>query len=202
MFFDLTTVKLEKQIVELFVTKGDYYIPNMILIYDNKESLKEYEGFNFCTVTADKLEELLLKEEKNFKINASKLENQTKHHNILLSEVNNQLLTMGFSPKHTGYSYLVEAIKIVLNKNCVVGSLNNEVYPLICAKYGTTVSNVERNIRNAIVCAFEYYQTYKLKKECNLFSFFSVRPTNREFICMYVHTLNCIENEEVKIINN
>ena len=68
VFFDLTTVKLEEEIMQLFVSKGEYYIPNIVLIYENKEQLKYYETFSFSAITLEELEGMLVKQEKNFKI--------------------------------------------------------------------------------------------------------------------------------------
>lgn len=193
VFFDFSTIKLEKQIMQLFVSKGDYYIPNIVLIYETLDSIKEYEEFNFSQITTDELEFMVEKEEKNFKMNATLFQQGKNKIQLLNSDINKELFSIGFSPKHTGYSYLVEAIKIVLKKDGVVGSLNNEVYPFIAAKYGTTVSNVERNIRNAIVCAYNCYEEPQNNVATqNLFFYFQTRPTNREFICMYIEQM--IEN--------
>jgi hypothetical protein len=187
VFFDLSTIKLEKEIMQLFASKGKYFIPNIILIYNEKSDLAEYEEFDFCAVKASELEDLLIKEEKIFKLNAANVELETESIFLVVNQINTNLFAMGFSAKHTGYSYIVEALKIVIKRQGIVGSLNNEVYPLIAAKYGTTVSNVERNIRNAIVCAFNCYDLKNsFTKGLNLFEFFNNRPTNREFICMYV----------------
>ena len=200
VFFDLSTIRLERQIMQLFVSKGKYFIPNIILIYEEKSDLAEYEGFDFCAVKATELEELLLKEEKIFKLNAANMQLENEGASLIMTQINTNLFAIGFSAKHTGYSYTVEALKIVIKRQGVVGSLNNEVYPLIAAKYGTTVSNVERNIRNAIVCAFNCYEfKNSFTNGLNLFEFFNNRPTNREFICMYVEQVlggsQCLQNK-------
>jgi two-component system response regulator (stage 0 sporulation protein A) len=203
VFFDLSTIQLEKQIMELFISKGEYYIPNIVLIYETKEQLKEHEEFNFSTITLDELETLLQKEEKNFKLNAVLSQKEKNHRTSFSSKVNTHLFSMGFSPKHRGYSYLLEAIKIVMSKNGVIGSLNTEVYPLICAKFKTTVSNVERNIRNAISCAFDCYERLQKKQNgFNVFDYFNSRPTNREFICLYTEQmLDYFLKEQEKNVN-
>ena len=198
VFFDLSTIRLEKQIMQLFISKGQYFIPNIILIYNDEAQLDEYREFNFAAVKLDELEKMLFKEEKSFKLNAVLFEHEKKNMSNIISQINNDLFTMGFSPKHTGYGYIIEAIKIVIKKQGVMGSLNNEVYPLIAAKYGTTTSNVERSIRNAIVCAFNSFDSTKNTIDANnLFSFFNERPTNRAFICMYLEKMleqfNCMD---------
>ena len=120
----------------------------------------------------------------------------------ITNEINKHLFEMGFSPKHTGYSYLVESIRILIKKNGIVGSLNNDIYPLVAAKYGTRITNVERNIRNAIVCAFNTCQQKEYSNNCeNLFFMFNNRPTNLEFICLCVekHVNKCITNGNLLI---
>jgi len=187
VFFDLLTIKMDKEIIKLFASDGEYHIPNIVLIYENDKTMQEYSEFSFVGIKANELESVLEKEQKTFALNSCLYDQKQGNLYFIFGEINKHLFSMGFSPKHTGYAYLVEAIKIAVKKNGVVGSLNNEVYPFIAAKYGTTVSNVERNIRNAIVCAFDCYDRVKDKVQvCPLFSMFDDRPTNREFICMYI----------------
>ncbi|PKK96028.1 MAG: hypothetical protein CVV59_00710 [Tenericutes bacterium HGW-Tenericutes-4] len=203
VFFDLTTVKLEKEIMQLFVSKGEYFIPNIVLIYEKKEQLLEYESFSLSAITLCQLEGMLIREEKNFILNATLSEKEKQDSYYIINEVNTHLFSMGFSPKHIGYAYLLEAIKIVMKKNGVVGSLNNEVYPIISAKFGTTISNVERNIRNAILCAFYCYEQKHNKNTFNLFELFQTKPTNREFICIYTEQMiGHFLKEQHKFVNN
>ena len=187
--------------MKLFVSNGQYYIPNIILIYNKPEDLASYEEFDFTAIKVEELEKLLLKEEKNFKLNAVLFEHERKDMSDIINKINKDLFTMTFSPKHTGYSYIVEAIKIIIKKQGIVGSLNNEVYPLIAAKYGTTTSNVERNIRNAIVCAYNNCDNLNYEININnLFCSFKFRPTNKEFICMYLEHMTEEFNAKEKII--
>ncbi|MGD9901744.1 MAG: sporulation initiation factor Spo0A C-terminal domain-containing protein [Spirochaetales bacterium] len=187
VFFDLSTVQLEKQIMELFLTKGPYFIPNIILIYSDESQLQEYKDYNFMSVKLEGLEELLNSNEKVLKFNTAVADYKKESNINITDEINKHLFEMGFSPKHTGYAYLVEAIKILVKKNGIIGSLNNDIYPIIAAKFGTRITNVERNIRNAIVCAYNGFNDKKNIVDAeHLFKMFENRPTNREFICLCV----------------
>ncbi len=192
VFFDLSTVSLKKDIMELFVSRGLYFIPNIILLYNNEEQLKEYNDFEFVPVKVKDLEKFLLNNEKSLKFKAIVAKNEKASSYECVKSLNKILLDMDFTAKHTGYAYLIEAIKILLKKEGVARSLNNEVYPLIAAKYGTRIINVERNIRNAIMCAWENNITNPDKHSIHSFpNMFKRRPTNREFICLFVgHMLN------------
>jgi hypothetical protein len=202
VFFDLSTVRLENQIMELFVAKGQYHIPNIVIIYEKPEDLIQYEKFKFFSVKPSKLDKFLFEHDKTFKLKAALVENERGSLIIIDNELNNHLFNIGFSPKHTGYNYLIEAVKILMKKAGSIGSLNNDVYPLIAAKFGTRVTNVERNIRNAIVCAFNNYNISTKKINC-IFSKFKTRPTNREFICLCLEEMrNDYIKKNKKIINS
>jgi len=206
VMFDLTTTNLQKEIIRLFVSEVQYHVPNVILIYNNKEQLEQYAEFNLCSIKADELDMLLIKEEKNLKLRSINFEHNKKNMADISKIINNHLFSMGFSAKHTGYSYLTEVIKLAIKKNGHIGSLSNEVYPIIAAKYGTIVFNVERNIRNAINCAFTAYSIDNCSTvKCdNFFNYFKTRPTNREFICTYIERMQDYLNSEENnlLINN
>lgn len=195
LFFDLTTVRLDKQIVKLFTTKGNYFIPNIILLYENEEDVKEYEEFGFDIAKHNCLKELLKVKEKTLKFNAVVNQYQQEVMANCCNDLNNCLMDMGFSPKHTGYAYLIESMKILYKKNGNLGSLCNDIYPLVAARFETRVINVERNIRNAIVCAWERDGIGEVKDSKSLLNIFKVRPTNREFIYMCIEYL---KNTQIK----
>lgn len=198
VLFDMTTVNMEEDIIKLFTAPGQYYVPNIILIYEDEEKIKRFEDYDFLKVKPEDLESFLVQKEKTFKFNA--LINKKNEECLLetIKKINSCLMDMGFSPKHTGYSYLLETIKILIKKDGSIGSLNNNIYPLVAAKFGTRVTNVERNIRNAIVCAWNNED--KLG-EHEMLNMFKNRPTNREFICMCVEELKQFQDSKKYIIN-
>ena len=79
-----------------------------------------------------------------------------------------------------GYSYLIEAIKIIIDRKRYDVRLNSEVYPLIAVKYGLQRNDpVEHSIRNAIDTAYEDH----IKDRANSrMAIFPRKPTSKQFI--------------------
>ncbi|MBQ0017305.1 MAG: hypothetical protein KBT30_01580, partial [Clostridiales bacterium] len=81
----------------------------------------------------------------------------------------------------------------------VISSLVGEQYPFIAVKFKTTACNIERNIRNAISCAYKkcHHLWNEVFNENILVC--EKKPTNREFICLCVDKiLNEIQFVELK----
>lgn len=91
------------------------------------------------------------------------------------------LLLLGFSTKHNGYNYLLEAI--VMEARTPDQSVTKHLYPAIAAKYNCCHTNVEHAIRTAINSAW-------LKRDDAIWQQYFTpgpdggipRPTNRSFI--------------------
>ena len=87
-------------------------------------------------------------------------------------------------PAHIkGYQYLREAILLSLRSQTPVSFVTKEIYPTVARRFGTTVSRVERAIRNAIELTWDRgdvevltgYFGYTVRADRG-------KPTNREFI--------------------
>ncbi len=94
-------------------------------------------------------------------------------------------------PAHIkGYSYLREAIMLVLKDCQLIESITKQLYPTVAKKFNTTSSRVERAIRHAIEVAWDRGDTETLN---NLFGFTinqsKGKPTNSEFIAMIADRL-------------
>ena len=64
---------------------------------------------------------------------------------------------LGVPAHFKGYSYLRDAVLMVVQENRMLGgSLTKELYPRLAEKYGTTPGGVEAAIRNAILAAWEH----------------------------------------------
>ena len=64
---------------------------------------------------------------------------------------------LGVPAHFKGYSYLRDAVLMVVQENRMLGgSLTKELYPRLAQKYGTTPGGVEAAIRNAIMAAWEH----------------------------------------------
>lgn len=114
------------------------------------------------------------------------------------------LMFLGFSPKHSGYSYLKEIIASLLSSGENCGSLTGDLYPSVAVKHKTCACNIERNIRNAITCAWNEYGKNAWKNYFLNLNRQNFRPSNREFILMcldYLTTNNFDDVFQLKILN-
>ena len=120
--------------------------------------------------------------------------------NYLYNDVAEILFELGFTPKHTGFAYLREIIMNIIREDGIVNSLIANQYPQIAIKFKTTSCNIERNIRNAISCAYtKACDKWNKIFENAVFLNNNKKPTNREFICMCSqYIINNIEQKMYK----
>lgn len=60
------------------------------------------------------------------------------------------------TPDHlAGYSYLVEAVLVVLEDRSYINSITSALYPIVAAKFDAKADCVERSIRHAIEITFD-----------------------------------------------
>lgn len=109
-------------------------------------------------------------------------------------QINNLLLSLGISPNHIGKDYLFECINLVLYDKKRFGCLNKNCYPVISLKYDTNSSNIERNIRHAIITAWSKKNSEKWSILLNGFDV-SIKPSNREFICLCAEVIKMSMNQ-------
>ena len=94
-------------------------------------------------------------------------------------------------PAHIkGYTYLREAIMLVLKNTDLINSITKELYPTVAKTYATSSSRVERAIRHAIEVAWARGDVEIL----NAIFGFTInqakgKPTNSEFIAMIADKL-------------
>ena len=109
---------------------------------------------------------------------------QEKEEQITRKYIEDELGKMGFRKKHVGFNYTVEAIFLLMqDKKAEQRYAANKLYELIADTYQTTLSGVERGIRNAIeavftganVAALHKYYPFPYDEEKG-------RPTNTEFL--------------------
>ncbi len=96
------------------------------------------------------------------------------------------LIDMGIPASLSGYTYLREAIHLVIDMGTSPdGMLSKRVYPVIAKKYGKSMASVEKAIRTAIETAWIRGRTDILDR---LFGYTVSaqrgKPTNTEFIAM------------------
>ena len=101
-------------------------------------------------------------------------------------------------PAHIkGYSYIREAILLVLEDEDIINAVTKQLYPSVAKIYDTSPSRVERAIRHAIEVAWNRGDTETINK---IFGFTinqsKGKPTNSEFIAMISDKLR-LDNKKV-----
>lgn len=97
--------------------------------------------------------------------------------------VEDELKKMGFKEKQVGFTYIVDAVLILMDYSGTPPHVTSEIYPLIAKERNTSKEGVERSIRNAIEVTFRdinpaqlnYYYPYQYDKKMG-------RPTNSDFL--------------------
>lgn len=105
-------------------------------------------------------------------------------------EVTNIIHTVGIPAHIKGYTYLREAILMVISKNELLGSITKELYPAVASRHQTTPSRVERAIRHAIEVAWNRGNLEVIQALFgNTINQEKGKPTNSEFIAMIADRL-------------
>lgn len=101
---------------------------------------------------------------------------------VLINTIYSILNDSGISVKSRGYTFLKDAVCIVVDLGSMDVCLTKDVYPLIAKKYGAkALYTIEHNIRNSIDTAYISPEKQKLTKK-NIMLGFESRPSNKEFI--------------------
>ena len=111
-------------------------------------------------------------------------ETPEQHRRRITTRIMNELNNVGISPKAVGYSYLVDAILIMLKQP------TQNINTVIAQKYGKTDASVERAMQNAINRAWRtgnveellFYYTARINPSRGV-------PTITEFISYYANKL-------------
>lgn len=99
--------------------------------------------------------------------------------------ITNIFLALGIPAHIKGYTFLREAVKLVVEHPDWVSTITKKIYPSVAQIYQTTASKVERSIRHAIEVGWQknrleqINQIFGVKVYAN-----DYRPTNGEFIAL------------------
>jgi len=103
----------------------------------------------------------------------------------IINQITNIIREIGIPAHIKGYTFVREAINMVVNDMELLSAVTKELYPSIGKKYNTTASRVERAIRHAIDVAWSRGQVETINK---IFGYTinneKGKPTNSEFIAM------------------
>ena len=108
----------------------------------------------------------------------------------MIAQITNIMHEIGIPAHIKGYTFVREAINMVVNDVDLLSAVTKELYPLIGEKFNTTGSKVERAIRHSIEVAWNRGQIETINK---IFGYSSRNekgsPTNSEFIAMVADKL-------------
>ena len=104
--------------------------------------------------------------------------------------VEEELLKMGFKKKQVGFTYITDAVMILMDYSGIPPHLTSEIYPLIADRRNASKEGVERSIRSAIEATFrninaaqlEYYYPYPYNKAKG-------RPSNGDFLVKFAQQI-------------
>ena len=113
--------------------------------------------------------------------------------------VSDALKDFGINVEYNGYAYILEAVRIIIERNTYDVRLKTDVYPPIVAKYHLKNADcIEHNIRNAVSAA---YRDNIRTPGANKMSRFHRKPTTKQFLMFladYVrHSMYSTSSEEL-----
>ena len=89
-----------------------------------------------------------------------------------------------------GYTFMKDAICIIIDKQMLDVCFIKEIYPYIADKYGIKgISTVEHSIRNAINAAYKAVRNKHPERSCIMNSF-DRKPTNKKFLLRAVQEVS------------
>ncbi len=134
---------------------------------------------------SDSFPRQFIHEEGGGKLRKSLTLKDSVRNNDLLVDITNLIHEIGIPPHIRGYSYLRDAIALVVENNELLHSVMKGLYPTIAIMNNTTPSRVERAIRHAIELSWMRGRPEAIDK---LFGYNAQsdkgKPTNSEFIAI------------------
>lgn len=65
------------------------------------------------------------------------------------------LCSLGITPNYTGYYYVVCAVELTISDSSHLVQVTKDLYPTVAARFSSTPSRVERNIRHTAELAWK-----------------------------------------------
>ena len=113
----------------------------------------------------------------------SSIDASYEKYNSFYIPASNALKEFGIRIDYNGYAYIMEAVKIIIERDTLDVRLSSDIYPVIAKKYHVRKNDcIEHNIRNAINVA---YRDNLRRPGCNGMKIFTRKPTNKQFL-MYL----------------
>lgn len=104
-----------------------------------------------------------------------------EHH--LQTSITKVLHDLGIPSHIKGYQYIREAIKLIYEKQDMIGAITKELYPEVALAFNTTATRVERAIRHAVEVGWTRGNLGLMEEifGCSV-DIDKAKPTNSEFI--------------------
>ena len=160
----------------VFLVKAENYDTANKLLQDLSKFNCKYqliddvgEGYLFEEKMVSKVSDIT---EKRKHFNKAEL----KQHN----RIGNILSSYGLSSTNLGYSYAIDAIKLINAYGINNYSMMSDIYPGVADIYNVTPMSVEHNIRNSIYKAWNAFQDGY--NDNTGIAQFRKRPTNKKFL--------------------
>lgn len=115
-----------------------------------------------------------------FELRGNASAEEYRRYYTFLDTITDVLSDFGIHLGNNGYAYMMDAVKIIIDRNSLDMRLKSDIYPLIARRYHLKgIDTVEHSIRNAINKA---YNDNRNNPGCNYMNQFSKRPTNKQFL--------------------
>ncbi len=99
--------------------------------------------------------------------------------------------SLGITTKYKGYYCLIEALKILTEKEEKVFLITKDLYPVLARRMHSKPENVEHNIRTVVQhCWEDHREALEQIAGCRL----TKKPTNAEFLDMLLYRLRDEKN--------
>jgi two-component system response regulator (stage 0 sporulation protein A) len=149
-----------------------------------------------------KIEELIevIREKEEFRIEIIVTKSNNKNANLeikdlaydstknkdIIKKVTEIIKELGVPVNCDGYNYIRDCVVTAINNPETLKSLSKSLYPEVAKQNSSTVSKVERCIRNAIEVSWKNDVNRGLKRTLFKISTFEKKPTNSYYICTLV----------------
>lgn len=126
------------------------------------------------------------------------MEQQASEQEVKDDPVTAVIKEIGIPPHINGYTYVKEAVNLVLEDPNIIHKVTKSLYPGIAARFDTTSTRVERSIRHAIELVWNRGDVKTIAQTIGYSEdYLRNRPANSEFIAMLYDTVKRnMENEK------
>ena len=115
-----------------------------------------------------------------FELRSNATTDEYRRYFYFLDSITEVLSEFGIHLGNNGYAYIMDAVKIIIDRNSFDMRLKSDIYPLIAKRYRLkSTDTVEHSIRNAINKAYKDSRSYP---GTNCMDVFSRKPTNKQFL--------------------